>query len=208
MCPESLFSKHPFYEPHFIMQDRHVKNIFLFNMHSSILMLELPKRDLKELPGWAMHVLRVLHREGIRSWISNLEHGSASAALKLELREGAATALKNPESKTKFKRSRNSLRFGRFAGYSSHVNSKIGLIWDGTKDGVIIKTILLFNQYSISKKIINSILKSLLPDGAGCLHIIKLLKHCSLTPHVPFHRFTGPPYRLFKMLLESYCTCR
>lgn len=29
--------------------------------------VELPKRDLKELPGWAMHVLRVLHRVGIRS---------------------------------------------------------------------------------------------------------------------------------------------
>lgn len=46
------------YELHFQVQHRCVKKET---------MLELPKRDLKELPGWAMYVLRVLHRAGIRS---------------------------------------------------------------------------------------------------------------------------------------------
>lgn len=78
------------HEPQFQVQHRQAKKET---------MLELPKRDLKELPGWAMHVLRVLHSARIRSWISNLEHGSAMAALKVELREGAATLLTNPESK-------------------------------------------------------------------------------------------------------------
>jgi len=62
-------------------------------------MLELPKRDLKELPGLAMHVL---HRAGIRSCISNVDSGSALAALEQKeprhwLHQGRATLLSNPE---------------------------------------------------------------------------------------------------------------
>lgn len=54
----SFLSETTVYEPHFQVQHGRIKKET---------MLELPKRDLKELPGWAMHVLRVLHRAGIRS---------------------------------------------------------------------------------------------------------------------------------------------
>lgn len=72
----SSLSETAVYEPHFQVQ------------HGSVTketMLELPKRDLKELPGWAMHVLsatrsrnRVMNFK-FRQWIST---GSSEAKFK------------------------------------------------------------------------------------------------------------------------------
>lgn len=67
------------FEPHFQVKHRRV---------TKETRLELPKRDSKELPGWAMHVPSATRR---RNQVMNFKFRSASAAMELELREGAGT---------------------------------------------------------------------------------------------------------------------
>lgn len=54
-------------------------------------MLELLKHELKELPEWAMHALRVPQRKNQVINFKFKDIGSAVAALKLELREETVT---------------------------------------------------------------------------------------------------------------------